>query len=343
MDTFVEFAGPAAWLGSQLATERTWIHELSSTDLTELDMAMRTAMARKMPLESIGQEHFPLPTLGTTLAQHLRELQDGRGFFVLRGLPIQRYSDDEAAVLFWGIGRYLGTPVKQNINGDQLGRVRDLGKKWGELGVRGYETNGELIFHTDLSDLVGLLCLRAAKSGGRSRIAASATVHNEILRTHPEYLPLLYRGFPYIKREAVESERPVTGFVPVFGVQDGVLSSRVIRERIDSAYRRLGQPMTELERGALDCFAAIAGSEQVCLTMELRPGDMQFVNNYAILHSRTSYEDGESPDQKRHLLRLWLTAHGARRPLPPGFPQANGYGTPGSTPPVGAHELGLAG
>lgn len=332
----------AAWLGCELANNRSWIYHFSPAELGELDSALRGVVSREIALESIRRDDFPLPTLGPRLREHLREIRLGRGFVVLRGLPIQRYTDEEASIVYWGLGTHFGAAVKQNTAGDLLGHVRDFGKKWGDLGVRGYETNGELIFHTDFSDMVGLLCLRKAKTGGLSRIASSVTVHNEISQHHPEYLPILYRGFRYIKREAVDSDSPVTGYVPVFGQQDGFLSCRVVRERIDSACKRLNEPLTKLEKDALDYFAAVAGSDRVRLDMDLYPGDMQFLNNYTILHSRTSYLDGDSAEEKRHLLRLWLTFGEERRPLPPQFPQANGYGIPGGIAPVGAYEMGLA-
>src|SRR5690606_9647373 len=139
-----------------------------------------------------------------------------------------------------------------NPAGDVLGHIRDFGKRWGELGVRGYQTNGHLIFHTDFSDIVGLLSLRKPKSGGLSRIASSISVHNLLLREHPEYLPTLYRGFRYIKRDAVESDKPVTDRIPVFGYHNAILSCRVVRERIDAAATRLDEPLTPLERAALD-------------------------------------------------------------------------------------------
>jgi hypothetical protein len=332
---------PSGWLGSEIARDRSWIHHLTAAHLDELDAALRSVVARGLQLEHTARADFPLPTLGPKLASLLEELRSGLGFFVLRGLPRGRYSEDEAALIYWGIGAHLGTAVRQNPAGDLLGHVRDLGKKWGELGVRGYETSGQLLFHTDFSDLVGLLSLSQARTGGLSRIASAVTVHNELARSHPEHLALLYRGFRYIKREAVESESPVTGYVPVFAQLNGVLSCRLVRERIEAAARRIKEPLAPEETAALDCLGAVASSESVPLAMDLQPGDMQFLNNYTIFHSRTAYTDGECAAEKRHLLRLWLTLHGERRPMPPNFPQANGYGIPGSEPPRGAIELGL--
>jgi hypothetical protein len=331
----------SAWSGSSLADDRSWVYEFRADELAEIDAALKHVTEKRIPMFEIRREDFPLPRLAPVLAKQLAELHHGRGFFVLRGFPVRQYSDEQAAIIYWGLGTHFGPAVRQNITGDLLDHVRDLGKKWGELGVRGYQTNGQLLFHTDLSDMVGLLCLRQSKSGGQSRIASSITIHNEILKAHPEFLPPLYRGYRYIRREAVESDNPVTAPVPVFGYADGYLSCRVIPERISAAYKRIGETLSPLEQGALDCVAATARA--TCLDMQLLPGDMQFVNNYTVLHSRTAYEDGDTPDQKRHLVRLWLTKGGARRPMAPNFPQSNGYGVPGQPPPVGAYELGLSG
>ena len=336
-------AGRSAWHGSELAKDRSWIYTFSAAELDELDAALQHVLAKGTPLLQITRDDFPLPQLAPVLAQQLAELHSGRGFFVLRGFPVRKYSDAHAEIMYWGLGTHFGPAVRQNISGDLLDHVRDLGKKWGELGVRGYQTNGQLLFHTDLSDMVGLLCLRQSKSGGQSRIASSITIHNEIVKSHPEFLPPLYRGYRYIRREAVESANPVTDPVPVYGYADGYLSCRVIPERISSAYKRIGETLSPLEQGALDCVASIARDKSICLDMDLLPGDMQFVNNYTILHSRTAYEDGDTPDQKRHLVRLWLTQREMRRPMAPHFPQSNGYGVPGQTPPIGAYELGLSG
>ncbi|MGH7041233.1 MAG: TauD/TfdA family dioxygenase [Acetobacteraceae bacterium] len=332
----------SAWLGSDLGRDRSWVVTFTPEDLAEIDHALRGVKARGLSYQQVGAEDFPLPTLQSKLTRELEKIRTGRGFSVLRGLPVDKYSDEESLIAYWGIGRHLGDPVKQNIAGDLIGQIRDFGKKWGELSVRGYQTNGQLIFHTDYSDVVGLLCLRQPKSGGLSRIASSVTVHNEIIRHHPEYLPILYRGYRYIKREAVDSAQPVTENLPVYGYRDGYLSCRVIRERIDSAYRKLGTPLTGRELDALDYIAAVANSERVRLDMDLLPGDMQFLNNYTVMHSRTAFEDGEKPEERRHLLRLWLSFHDHHRPLPEDFPPANGYATPGQPPPPGAVALGLA-
>jgi hypothetical protein len=317
---------PSAWYGKDLAGNGSWLVHLSPQDLSEIAAAVKGVKAHGLTLAEVGRSNFPLPTLGPKLAQHLEEIRDGRGFVVLRGLNATDYSDDEVGLIFWAIGAYLGIPVTQNPRGDLLGHVYDHGRRYGDIDVRGYETNAHLPFHSDGCDLVGLLCLRRAKSGGLSSIVSSVSLHNEILRQHPEYLAPLYDGFQYIKREAALTDDPVTPYrVPVFGAKDGFISARLVRNQINAACEKTEQPLTPLERDALDFLDSLAYDPDIHLDMDLQVGDMQLCNNYTILHSRTGFEDHPEPERRRHMIRLWLTFR-KRRPLGDGFPAHNGYG-----------------
>jgi hypothetical protein len=316
---------PSAWRGPELASDPSWIYTLSADELAEIERALRCFQALGLPLASMTREHFPLPGFGTTLAHHLATIAHGRGFVVLRGLPIARYSDAEVGWIFYGIGTHLGQPLQQNPKGDLLGHVFDQGRTYGRIDVRGYETNAHLPFHTDGCELVGLLCLRAAKSGGLSSIVSATAVHEEIARTHPECLPPLYRGYHYIRREAALSESPVTPQrIPVFGVKDGVVSCRIVSNQIKAGAQKLGKPLDPLEQTALDLVVELSYSARFRLDMDLLPGDMQLCNNYTVMHSRTAFEDWPEPQRRRHMLRLWLSLH-ERRPLADGFPRQLGY------------------
>ncbi len=318
--------GPKAWRGAELAGDPAWNVTLTATELDELDRALAAAKATGLPLEQITRAHFPLDATARRLGAVLDEIYDGRGFVVLRGLPVQRYSDEDVGLIFWGMGRYLGAPLYQNPKGDLLGHVfHDTTRKYGDPDVRGYISNAYLPYHTDGCDLVGLLCLRRAPVGGLSSLVSSVAVYNEILAHHPEYLEMLYDGFYYIRREEVYtgtgiSERPI----PVFGAQDGVVSCRYLRRQIDAGAVRRGVPLTEMERAALDYVDELTSRPDIRLDMDFEPGDIQLCNNYTILHSRTEFVDGPEPHQKRHLLRLWLKFP---RPWPiaPGFHAHNGY------------------
>jgi hypothetical protein len=317
---------PSAWYGRDLIDDPSWIVPLTSAHLAEIATAVEQIRRRGLPFSALTREDFPLPTLGPALRAWQKQVTDGRGFYVLRGLNTRDYSDEEVGTIFWAIGLHLGHAVTQNPRGDLLGHVYDHGRKYGQIDVRGYETNAHLPFHTDSGDVVGLLCLRQSKSGGLSSVVSAVTIHNEILKRHPEYLAPLYRGFHYIRREAALTDSPITPHrLPVFGARDGLVSVRLVRNQINAAAAKSGVPLETIEKAALDLFDELAYDPAIHLDMDLLQGDIQFCSNYTILHSRTGFEDYPEPERRRHMVRLWLTMD-QRRPLADGFPPHNGYG-----------------
>ncbi len=305
----------SAWKRADVERDQSWLIQLTPADLTEIDAAIAGLRKNRRTLDTITRDDFPFPEFSVTLARMLwGEVALGRGFAVLRGLPAERYSEDELGMLFWGIGMHLGTGVSQNAAGDKLGHVRDVGIDYHALNARGYQTSSHLKFHTDSSDVVGLLCARPAKEGGLSSVASATTVFNTILAEHPEYLPVLFGGFEFDRRgEATPFQADVSERRPIFADVGGDLSMRYVPGAIRTARKKLGNPLTELEQAALDCIDEIAAREDVCYSMMLKAGDMQFCSNYTGLHSRTEYADHEDPALKRHMLRLWLQIHGFRR------------------------------
>ena len=321
-----------AWRGEALARETSWLVRLSEAQVADVERALAAARGTGKPLEAITREDFPLAAMRPRLEQALADMYGGRGFVVLRGLPVGRWSDEDTGLVFWGLGRHLGSPLYQNPQGELLGHVYDHGRTYGNIDVRGYETNAYLPYHTDAGDMVGLLCLRRSLEGGLSSIVSSVTVHNEILANHPEYLGLLYNGFYYIRREAALTERGVSERpIPVFGARDGVVSCRYIRNQINAGAVKRGVPLTTLEQAALDYLDECTRRPDLKLDMDLEPGDIQFINNYTILHSRTGFVDGPEPHQKRRMLRLWLKFPKAW-PLGPEFPAHMGYQPAQDTP-----------
>jgi len=324
--------GPKAWRGDRLTNDPSWIVTLTDADIAETERALAAAKSTGRAMAEIGREQFPLPTLAPKLARILDEIRNGRGFVVVRGLPVRRYSDDDVGLTLWGLGRYLGTPLYQNPQGDLLGHVYDHGRTYGNIDVRGYETNAYLPYHTDAGDMVGLLCLRGGLEGGLSSIVSSVTVHNEILAQHPKFLGLLYNGFYYIRREAALTEHGVSERpIPVFGYADGMVSCRYIRNQINAGAVKREIPLTTFERAALDYLDEQTRRADLRLDMDLQPGDIQLINNYTVLHSRTGFVDGPEPHQKRHMLRLWLKFPTAW-PLSAEFPTHMGYKTAQDTP-----------
>ncbi|MBK1657178.1 TauD/TfdA family dioxygenase [Paracraurococcus ruber] len=324
MPTFAPVTGASAWRGAEIAQDTGWIATLTAAEVAELEGALRGVQARGIPTTAITRADVPLPLLAPRLAAWLAEARDGRGFFVLRGLPAARFSEVEREAIFWAIGTHLGSAVSQNSHGEMLGHVFDQGRTYGSANTRGYQTKARLDFHTDRCDLVGLLCQRRAKEGGLSSVVSTMAVHNEILRVRPDLLPILYRGFHYSEREAADNPAGVTPRpIPVFSRQDGVLSCRFIRNPIETGAQRRGISLTEAEREALELMSTLSAREDMRLDMMLEPGDMQFCNNYVTTHARTEFEDWPEPEKRRLMVRLWLTVQ-PRRPLAPDFGEHDG-------------------
>jgi hypothetical protein len=320
--------GPSAWYGPDLAQRGEWIEHLSETEIAEIDKASERLGNAEVDIPSIRQQDFPLPTLGPRLRCILEHLLTGRGFVLLRRLPVERWSRRQAAMAFFGLGAHLGSARSQNAQGHVLGHVKDLGKSSSDPNVRIYQTHERQGYHTDSCDVVGLLCLQPAKAGGLSSLVSSVTIFNEMRRRRADLQPCLFEPIETDRRgEVPEGQKPYFQ-IPVFNWYAGLLSTIYQRKYIDSARRFLGTPLTSQQQDALDLFDALADDPRLCLSMEFLPGDVQLVHNHSLLHDRTAFEDWPEPERKRHLLRLWLAPPQAR-PLPPGFAERFGTVTPG--------------
>ncbi len=301
-----------AWTVADLARENSWQYNLTDGDIVELQTALDSVKRRKLGVPDIASKDFPIRGFGEKLRDILDELEEGRGVFLIRGLPMERYSKQDAGTIFWGIGAHLGRAVAQNAYGDVLGHVRDIGKDWTtDMNARGYQTTLHLPFHNDSCDIVGLLCLRTAKSGGLSSVVSSVSIHDKMMRQRPDLAKLLYEPF-YVDRRGEEASGDMPYYLtPIFNNHNGRLFIRYNRVYIESAQRFPDVPrLTPAQFEALDMFDALCRDESLRCDMELQPGDIQFVNNYVSLHSRTQYEDHQESDRKRHLLRLWLFTRG---------------------------------
>jgi len=316
--------GPAAWKGRDIAGDGAWMHVLSGSAIDAIDAALAGVKARGLRFPDFSREDFPIAGLAAELARLADELENGRGFLLLRGLPVERYTDDEIAIVYYGLGLHLGVPVRQNPKGELLGSVMNVGDPTQKT-TRVYETNLYLPYHSDPSDVVGLLCLRKARTGGLSSLVSVAAVYNEILAKHPEYLGLYYR--PMYFAHLCE---PLPSLSPIFSHHQGKLSCRYLRQYIELGHEIRNQPLSRVEIEALDLFDAVIHREDIRLDMMLEPGDLQFANNYAVLHSRTGFEDHDDPALRRRMLRLWLKMPNAR-PLAPEFPGRNGFPAPAAT------------
>jgi len=316
-----KITGPAAWRGCDLVNDQSWIHKLSNDAITAIDKALQNVKNNKLPFPDFSKEDFPIPELAADLNRFSESLENGTGFLLVRGLPVERYCEADIDIIYYGIGLNLGLPVRQNPNGDLLGRVMNVGDVR-KKETRVYETNAYLPYHTDPSDVVGLLCLRKAKTGGLSSLVSAASVYNEIVENHPEFLALYYRPMYY-----AHLGEDLPGRSPIFSFFNGKLSCRYLRQYIELGHDIMKLPLSSVEIEALDLFDSIIHENNLRLDMMLEPGDLQFANNYAVLHSRTAFEDFDDTEQHRKLLRLWLKMPNARK-LAPDFPGRNGFPEP---------------
>jgi hypothetical protein len=308
-----EVEGRSAWYGSHLAKCDDWIERLSEVEIGEVERAVRQLEAQRVDFASITASNVPLPTLAPRLQQILDEVLNGRGFVLIKGLPVERWTRREAAIAFLVIGVHFGSLRMQNADGHLLGHVRDLGRSSDDPHVRIYQTRERQTHHTDSCDVVGVLCLRAAKSGGLSSLVSSTTIFNEMRRRRPDLLRVLMEPIETDRRgEVPEGGKPYFT-IPVFNYHDGLVSAIYQRQYIESARRFPGvPPLTPIQIEALDLLDELANDPKLNLMMELQPGDIQLVHNHTILHDRTAFEDYAEAVRKRHLLRLWLAPPGAR-------------------------------
>jgi len=319
----------SAWYGQDLKGRTDWIERLSEAEIAEVESAARELAKSSVDLTSINTEDFPLPTLGPRVRRLLKEVLSGRSFVLIKALPVERWTKREAAIAFLGIGIHLGHLRMQNAGGHLLGHVKDLGRSSADPNARIYQTRERQTHHTDSCDVVGLLCLRAARSGGLSSLVSSMTIFNEMRRRRPDLLSVLVEPIETDRRGEVPEGGSPYFLIPVFNWHEGLLSAIYQRQYIESARRFPGvAPLSPVQIEALDLFDELANDPKLNLTMELQPGDIQLVHNHTILHDRTAFEDFAEPDRKRHLLRLWV-APPKGRPLPDVFAERFGSVTPG--------------
>ena len=323
---------PSAWKPTDFASPADYTIELTASQLRDVEHAIARVKAAGLGLDDLGREHFELPSLGAVIDEIRRQIEKGRGFVVVRRLPVEAYSKDDLGMIFWGIGTHLGHGLSQSVLGDRLGHVKDFSRE--DPLARAYRNKQELSPHTDSADLVGLFCLRDAQSGGVSRLTSAPGVHNVLRDEYPAVLERLYRGYSFHRRgEEQPGELPYTPYrVPVYSNTEGNVSARYVRTYVEAGEAAAGRPMDDTELAVLDRFEEVTKRPDLMLEFTLRPGEMYFINNYTILHARTAFDDGDAEeDRRRHLLRLWLEVPGMR-PVHPHIRKNGIAAVPGRTP-----------
>lgn len=288
-----------------------WLYQLSGAEIATLRKAGADLAASGRSLSSVtAKEAANRLNLDETVADWRARLSRGLGVVLVRGLPIRDMGKAEAAAAYWLLGLMLGAPVPQNAAAETLVDIRDTGASPQDHNTRLYKTRAELSFHTDGADIIGLLCLRGAKAGGVSRICSSVYVYNEVVRRAPRLAALALNTYHHHAHGQYGPNGPKTFQYPIVSRSSGVFRMLLLLWYIRNAAEDFPEiaSLTREQEELLELLEAIPQEPGVALDMSFQEGDIQFLKNSVILHARTEYEDWDEPDEKRHLLRLWLSA-----------------------------------
>jgi len=316
--------GTCVWKGAEMGQNHRWLKQVPAIVRDELDAALE--QVKELEWRELTRHNFALPDAAAFFDEVREELENGSGMVKICGLDVSRYSQEQLRRIWFGIGCHLGTPMYQNYRGEVMRDIRDegmgvgaklygaaidaSGKQFLSSGARTLSP-GQLRFHTDRCDVVGLLCVRQASEGGVSKLASSATVYNEILKRRPDLHALLCKPIPRSRFGEEAGGEHVAYDLPVFGVRDGKLTSHFSLTYIENAQMLPGvRKLTDAEHEAIKMLMDVA--EEVCFEMRFAPGDMQLLNNHVIYHARTAFKDNVSTGQDRLLMRLWLSVRNSR-------------------------------
>lgn len=316
-----ELTGPGVWLGPDIQDDPSWIMHLDGDDVAEIDAALAGIKAAGLSIP-FPASAFPLQNMTQKIDTLIDAISNGKGFMLVRGLPRERYSDEDCEIIYWGLGVHIGTPISQNRRGHVLGHVRDEGRSIDDPSARPYQTASKMDFHCDLMpvDVLALFCARAAKSGGESYVVSAQAVHNVLLAERPDYLEALYQPFNIDWADEQPDGNQPWYTMPMFSVCDGKITSRITSRRFIQMVTRHGDQLaaSQVQLDAIEFAQQVAQRPELRLAMTLAEGDMQFLNNHLTLHARSAFVNTDAPDRQRHLLRMWVGLDDAkRRPLSP--------------------------
>jgi hypothetical protein len=313
--------GPGVWFGPKIQNDSSWVMCLDQEDISEIESALLSVKTANLKIPFAAKE-FCLPNLSKKIDRVVDFIKNDKGLTIIRGLPREKYSDNDCELIYWGIGINIGNPVSQNSRGHLLGHVRDEGRSINDPTARPYQTSSKMDFHCDLMpvDILGLFCSRAAKSGGESFIVSAETVHNVILHEKPEFLEALYQPYNIDWADEEPAGTPPWYTMPMFSSVNGVITSRITSRRFIQMVTRHGKHLaaSKIQIDAIEFAQQVSQRPELRLSMMLKEGDMQFLSNHRTLHARSAFENTSGADKQRHLLRMWIGLDDQkRRPLSP--------------------------
>ncbi|HEV2302125.1 MAG TPA: TauD/TfdA family dioxygenase [Stellaceae bacterium] len=309
--------GKSAWVGAELSRDDYRV-PLTLVCREEILRLAEELCAFPLPTIVLDPREFELPACRAMMREVRWILDAGVRFAVAGPLPLGEVGVEAATQIYWLLAGMLARPVAQKLDGTLLYDVEDTGQEaLPGSGVRPDKTNIEIRFHNDNAynltppDYVGLLSIRAAAEGGRSRVASFHTAHNRFAARHPELLPRFYEPFWFDRqREFLPGESPIFA-APVFE-RAGEVKARFSAHQIRGGYALKGEPIDNRGAAAVEALLRIFEEKDLAVDFDLEPGEMQFVDNRAVGHSRTAFLDDPDPMRRRRLVRLWLRDHGRR-------------------------------
>jgi len=309
--------GPSTWVGRDVRAEDYRV-ELSVACQDEIRRTVDEMRTYPLPTIVLRPGDYAMPACREHMARVRQILDQGVRFAIVDRLPVSEMDAHDATAIYWLLSSMISRPVAQKLDGTLIYDVLDTGQEaLPGSGVRPDKTNIEIRFHNDNAynntppDYVGLLCLRRAMSGGHSRVISFHTAHNALLTRHPKELPRLYQPFWFDRQREFHAGESSVFAAPVFE-NPGELKARFSVHQINSGYALRGEPIDDKGAAAISAMFDIVEEDGLSVDFDLEPGQMQFVDNRALGHSRTAFVDYPQPDRKRHLVRLWMRDHGRR-------------------------------
>ncbi len=302
---------PAAWRGNALFDREDWLHQLTDREIDQLHRAFEAT--KDLPITELTADKFVLPAFSATLGQKQAALEQGSGIVVMRGLPIERYTEDQAARMLYGLTSHLGTALSQSIDGSLIFPVRDQRLGDSHPQARGPSSAKQLSYHTDRCDVIAFLCVRQAKQGGENYVVSSVALYNEILERRPDLLEALFQPYRYQRHNVDLGNKLPYYEQPIFSFCQGYFAASLLRVLIERAYAAEGAaPMSDVQREALDFLEELAGDPGLHVRFRQQPGDIVLLNNWVTMHRRSEFTDHEDQHRRRLLWRIWLSVPNSR-------------------------------
>ncbi|MDF5757728.1 TauD/TfdA family dioxygenase [Spongiactinospora sp. TRM90649] len=308
--------GPSVWTAADLGAGEPFVRHLTEPELDALDRVLDELPG--LPDHAVSRRGAPAPGLAGLAADLVERLEIGAGYTVVRGLPLgTRYTAEQASRIHWAIARHVGQIVPQDREGALVRLLADAHHPAQRGGT--YASKAGAPFHTDPTDVVGYLCLSPARSGGARVVASAATIYNALVREHPEWLDLVYREYATDWEGAEPPGEPGWSARPIFSYVGDALTCSLATKRIMSAMRFEEVPrLSAEEMTCLMYLESLLRRPGTAVHVTLRAGDMEFVGNHTVIHSRTGFvDDPVDPEHQRRLQRLWISRGADGRPLVP--------------------------